>query len=67
MKGGKILLTLYLSMLDNEQERKKMTDLYEENKYVLLRYALKITGNQSMAEDAIHNAFISIIEKKKNI
>lgn len=67
MKGGRILLTLYLSMLDNEQERKKMTDLYEENKYVLLRYALKITGNQSMAEDAIHNAFISIIEKKKNI
>ncbi|MBU5255266.1 RNA polymerase sigma factor [Tissierella praeacuta] len=59
------LLTLYLSMLDNEQERKKMTDLYKEHKYVLLRYAIKITCNQSMAEDAVHNAFISIIEKKE--
>lgn len=59
------LLTLYLSMLDNEQERKKMTDLYKEHKYVLLRYAMKITCNQSMAEDAVHNAFISIIEKKE--
>lgn len=59
------LLTLYLSMLDNEQERKKMTDLYKEHKYVLLRYAIKITYNQSMAEDAVHNAFISIIEKKE--
>jgi len=52
-------------MLDNEQERKKMTDLYKEHKYVLLRYAIKITCNQSMAEDAVHNAFISIIEKKE--
>nr|WP_244969169.1 sigma factor [Tissierella praeacuta] len=59
------MLTLYLSMLDNEQERKKMTDLYKEHKYVLLRYAIKITCNQSMAEDAVHNAFISIIEKKE--
>lgn len=65
VKGGRILLTIYLSMLDSEQERIKMTDLYNEHKYVLLRYALKITGNQSMAEDAMHNAFISIIEKKE--
>lgn len=56
---------IYLSMLDNEQERKKMTDLYNEHRYVLLRYSLKIVGNQSMAEDAIHNAFISIIQKKE--
>ena len=56
------MLTIYLSVLDTEQERKKMTDLYEEHKYVLLRYAIKITGSQSMAEDAVHNTFISIIE-----
>lgn len=59
------MLTIYLSVLDTEQERKKMTDLYEEHKYVLLRYAIKITGSQSMAEDAVHNTFISIIEKKE--
>lgn len=65
MKGGRILLTIYLSMLETEQERKKMTDLYEEHKYPLLMYAKKITGSQEMAEDAIHNAFISIIQKKE--
>ncbi|MGJ0847300.1 RNA polymerase sigma factor [Tissierella praeacuta] len=32
-------------------------------KYALLMYAKKITGNQSIAEDAVHNAFISIIQK----
>ena len=65
MKGGIILLTVYLSMLDTEQERKKMTDLYEEHKYALLHYAMKIIRNQEMAEDAVHNAFISIIKKKE--
>ena len=65
MKGGRILLTIYLSMLDTEQERKKMTDLYEEHKYALFNYAMTIIRNQDMAEDAVHNAFISIIEKKE--
>ena len=65
MKGGRILLTIYLSMLDTEQERQKMTDLYEEHKYALLHYAMKIMKNQGMAEDAVHNAFISVIEKKE--
>ena len=65
MKGGRIFLTIYLSMLDTEQERKKMTDIYEEYKYALLHYAMKIMRNQDMAEDAVHNAFISIIQKKQ--
>jgi len=59
------MLAIYLSMLDTEQERKKMTDLYEEHKYALLHYAMKIMRNQDMAEDAVHNAFISIIQKKE--
>jgi len=65
MKGGRILLTIYLSMLDTEQVRKKMTDLYEEHKYALLHYAMKIMRNQDMAEDAVQNTFISIIQKKE--
>lgn len=63
--GGSNLLTIYLSVLDTDQERKKITDLYEEHKFVLLRYAIKITGDQSIAEDAVHNTFLSIIEKKE--
>ena len=52
-------------MLDTEQERKKMTDLYEEHKYALLHYAMTIIRNQDMAEDAVHNSFISIMQKKE--
>jgi RNA polymerase sigma-70 factor (ECF subfamily) len=52
-------------MLETEQERKKMTDLYNEHKHALLHYAMKIMTNQDMAEDAVHNSFISIIQKKE--
>ena len=66
MKGvRRMLLSIYISMLDTEQERQKMTDLYEEHKYALLNYAMTILRNQDMAEDAVHNAFISIIKKKE--
>lgn len=52
-------------MLETEQERNKMTEIYEEHRHALLLYALKITRNQAMAEDAVHNAFISIIKEKE--
>lgn len=59
------MLAIYISMLETEQERHKMTEIYEEHKHALLLYALKVTGyNQAMAEDAVHNAFISIIKEK---
>ncbi len=41
-----------------------MAGIYEEHKHALLMYALKITRNQAMAEDAVHNAFLSIIKEK---
>jgi len=56
------MLAIYLSILDTEQEKNKMGELYEANKAIMLRYALKITQNQTMAEDAVHNAFLSIIK-----
>lgn len=60
------MLAIYITMLETEEEKKKMTEVYEEHKHALLLYALKVTGyNQAMAEDAVHNAFISIIKEKE--
>ena len=58
------MLLIYLSALETEEERVKMTDIYENHKYAMLRYALKITKNKQIAEDAVHNAFLSIIKHK---
>lgn len=60
------MLAFYISMLETEQEKKRMSDIYEEHKHALLRCALKVAGhNQTMAEDAVHNAFVSIIKEKE--
>ncbi len=59
------MLMIYLSMFDTADERQKMSDIYEQNKYILLHYALKLTHNQQMAEDAVHNTFLAIIKHKE--
>ena len=58
------MLLIYLSALETEEERAKMTDIYDNHKYAMLRYALKITNNKEAAEDAVHDAFLSIIKHK---
>ena len=59
------MLALYLSMLDTNDERDKMTTIYEDNHLFCISIAMKITGNMAMAEDAVHNAFIEIIKRKE--
>ena len=59
------MLSFYLSMLDSEQEREKMAEIYENHRYPLLMYAMKILKNQELAEDAVHTTFIAIIEQKE--
>lgn len=59
------MLFIYLAVLDSEDERAKMTDIYETHKAAMLRYALSITTNKELAEDAVHNAFMSIITHKE--
>ena len=60
------MLSIYLAALDTEDEKLKMTEIYEQYKPIMLRYAQKLThGNVFMAEDAVHNAFLAIIKHKE--
>ena len=61
------MLAVYLTMLDNEDDRHSLTKIYEEHKTSMLMCALRITKNHEMAEDAVHNAFISIIKHKEKL
>jgi len=58
------MLAIYISMLETEQERTKMTELYEANKNTCLHVALNILKSQDLAEDAVHNAFVEVIKNK---
>jgi RNA polymerase sigma-70 factor, ECF subfamily len=61
------MLMIYLAMLEDEQDKKKMTELYEEFRYDCLHVALKITNNMAMAEDAVHDAFLAVIKHKEEM
>ncbi len=63
IKGDNTILPIYLAMLEDEQDKKKITELYEEFLYACLHVALKITNNITMAEDAV----LSVIKHKEEM
>jgi len=52
-------------MLETEVERKKMIHIYERYKPLMLSIAMKILKNKEQAEDAVHEAFLAIINHKE--
>lgn len=61
------MLALYVSMLDSEAEKRSFTEIYEKYKRLCFHVAFKITQNEVIAEDAVHNAFLAIIKHKDEI
>jgi len=59
------MIFFYLSMLDTEEEKRKMADIYTEHRHRYLRVAMSILKNQTLAEDAVHNTFIELINNKE--
>jgi RNA polymerase sigma-70 factor (ECF subfamily) len=59
------ILTLYVGMLETPEEKAAFTEVYREFYLACFHTALSITNNQQMAEDAVHNAFVSIIKNKE--
>ena len=64
-KVGDHVLSFYLAALDTEDEQMKMTEIYEKYKAAMLRYALSIVKNKEIAEEAVQNTFVSVIEHKE--
>lgn len=59
------MLLVLLASLETEEERKTLTDVYNEHKQALFFAAYNLCTNEQMAEDAIHNAFEQLIQKNK--
>ena len=56
-----------LSTIEDEQERRKISDIYQEHRHKCLYVALKILKKQELAEDAVSDAFIEVIKQKDKI
>lgn len=61
------MLSLYLSMLDTEDEKSKFDRLYEKYWRLMLYAAKGILKNEQDAEDCLHEAYIKVIKNIHNI
>lgn len=58
------MLGIYLSMVDTPEEKLKVEKFYNKYKNYLLNYAYKFLKSKELSEDAVHEAFISILKNK---
>ena len=55
------MLLLYLSIIDSDESKDKFESLYLKYRKHMKHIALKILGDEHLADDAVHNGFIKII------
>lgn len=55
------MLSLFLAMLETDEDRQRFAELYSQCSGVIEKTAKRILKNQHDAEDAVQNAFMQII------
>ena len=55
-------MLIYLMMIDSEEEQSKFEKIYKSYQRAMFYIAYKILHNEQDAEDAVHQAFIKIVE-----
>ena len=61
------MLAMFLAMLDTPEEKIKFEDLYNRYRDMMYNYACKILKDIYLAEDAVHNSFMSVIKRLEKI
>lgn len=62
-----ILILIYLSMIESEEDKSKFEQIYLCYRDLMFYVALKILQNEHDAEDAVHQAFLAILESLDKI
>ena len=61
------MLGFYLAMVDTPEEKNVFEELYKKYKSIMYNNAYRILKDNALAEDAVHNAFLAIIENSNKI
>lgn len=61
------MLSLYLSMVETEEQRSLVENLYFEYEQLMYRTAFNILHNAQDAEDTVHDAFVRIITNLEKV
>lgn len=60
-------MLIYLQMIESEEDREKFERLYKKYRWLMYSVANRYLKNPQDAEDAVHQAFVSIIENLDKI
>lgn len=60
-------MLIYLQMIESEEDKSKFIELYNQYRYLMFSVANRILKNEYDAEDAVHQAFVSIIDNLNKI
>jgi len=61
------LLALYLSLIETNEDRDKIEKIYHRYKKLMKYIAMQILGREELAEDAVHDAMVRLIENLSSI
>ena len=61
------MLGFYLSLIETEEDKSKFENIYETYRKVMFYAANQILNDEYLAEDAVHSAFLRIMEHIDNI
>ena len=61
------MLRFYLTLVDGEEEKGKFERIYRQYKNLMLSCAYSILNDESLAEDAVHDAFLRILKNLDKI
>ena len=60
-------MLIYLQMIESEEDKSKFEAIYNKYRQLMFVAANRILKNQYDAEDAVHQAFVSIIDNLSKV
>ena len=61
------MLVYYLQTIESEEDKSKFERIYYRYRKLMFHVAMKILNNDADAEDAVHQAFVSVIENLNKV
>ena len=55
-------MLVYLMLIDGDEQRKKFSEIYEENKSLLYNIALSVIKDDVETENIVHDVFVKLAE-----
>ena len=60
-------MLIYLQMIETDEDQTRFVQIYEKYRGLMFSVAYRILGSNADAEDAVHRAFVSIIDNLNKI